>query len=156
MQTIKITSKSNTRTVTHAQYFSIPAGGGGKVSKTVEKGGSVTASVTYSSTTEASAKAIIGELSESVGVTLAASGTKTKTTSETVEVTVSSGKYAFFSGVKKFKGNWTSTKCNSGGTSIIKSNGSAISFAVPASGAAKCSSSYASSSFEYKAKAIAC
>ncbi|WP_067502893.1 hypothetical protein [Actinoplanes sp. TFC3] len=156
MQSIKMTSTSSTRTVTHAKYFSIPAGGGGEVSRTVEKVGSITASVSYSSTTEVSAKAIIGELSESVGVTVAASGTKTKSTSETVKVTVSSGKYAFFSGVKKFKGKWTSSKCNSSGTKVIKSNGSAVSFAVPADGAAKCSSSYATSSFEYKAKVIAC
>ncbi|GAA2543436.1 hypothetical protein GCM10010435_09440 [Winogradskya consettensis] len=153
---LKITSKSSTRTITHAQYFSIPAGGSGSQTKSVSKVATIKASVSYSSTTTVSANAVMGEFSEAVGVELALSGEATKSSTESVTVTVSAGKYAFFHGEKKFNGGWTGNKCNSNGTVITPVKGTAISFAVPAEGAASCSTTYASSTFEYKAKAIAC
>ncbi|MEV6350788.1 hypothetical protein [Actinoplanes sp. NPDC051851] len=149
------TSASNT--ITHVRYVSIPSGGSGSVTKSVTHVATITASVTFSASSTLTAKAVMGEFSDTVGVTLAASGETTTTTSESITVNVSAGKYAFFAGERKFTGSWSGWKCNSNGTATTSiGKGSAVSFAVPAEGAASCSKSYGSSTFEYKAKVIAC
>lgn len=153
---VSMTSTSWTRYITHAKYFSIPAGGSGSQTKSVSKTGSITASATFTSSATVSASAIMAEFSGTVGVTLAASGTYTNQSTESVTVNVGPGAYAFFHGEKKYSGTFQGWKCNSDGTVSSPVSGNAVSFAVPGEGAASCSASYSSGSFEYKAKAIAC
>jgi hypothetical protein len=154
--TIHFTRTGTTRTVTNARYISIPKGGSGTVTRSVQAVASITATVTFSSSATVSANVIIGELSGTVGVTLAASGSVTGTRSESVTVNVGPGRYAFFRGVKKFSGTYSGWKCNNNGTATSPLSGTAISYAVPAEGAASCAGTYSPSSYEYKAKTIAC
>jgi hypothetical protein len=150
------TSTSNSRTITHARYISVPSGGSVDVTNNVTKIGTIQASVKYSSTTTVAAKEVIAEFSETVNVELAASGSITKQTSETVNFHMGPGQYAVFHGEKKFSGEWHGTQCDVSGTHETPLSGDAVSFAVPGEGAASCAGTYSSSSFEYKAKAYAC
>jgi hypothetical protein len=154
--TIHFDQTSSTRTVTNAQYISIPKGGSGTVTRSVQAVSSITASVTYSSSASISANIVIGELSGTVGLTLALSGSFTGTRSESVTVNVGPGHYAFFRGVKKFRGTYSGWKCNSTGSAASRLGGTAVSYAVPAEGAASCGKTYSPSSYEYKARVIAC
>lgn len=149
-------TRSAVRTVTHAKYISIPSGGSGSVTRSVTKVAQITASVSFTTSATVSASVVLGDLSATVGTSLAASGSITRTSSESVTVNVGPGRYAFFSGKKKYNGDFTGWKCNRTGTKSTALRGRATSFAVTAEGAARCNKSYPSSSFEYKAKKKAC
>ncbi|MEU8075676.1 hypothetical protein AB0B31_09495 [Catellatospora citrea] len=140
----------------HGKYISIPAGGSGSVFSSVQKTGSVTASVTYTSSATVGASTVIGEFSATAGVSLAASGTVTYQGTESVTINLGPGQYTVFHGEKKFNGSWGGWKCNSTATVSSPLSGSAVSWAIPAEGAANCAVSYSSSSIEYKAKAYGC
>ncbi|GIE87283.1 hypothetical protein [Actinoplanes regularis] len=150
--------RSTTPTITHVLAVTVPAGGSASRTYSTRKVTTITASITVTATTTATVKAaVMGEMSEEFGVTLAAAGERTKETSESVTVTVPGGDYAFYHGEKKYNASWAAHKCNSNGTATSNAGkGTAVSWAVPGEGAASCSASYSTNSFAYYAKRIGC
>ncbi|MEV0271530.1 hypothetical protein AB0H43_22360 [Hamadaea sp. NPDC050747] len=153
---MQFNTTSSVRTLTHDKYYSVPAGGSIGIFNSITKIATITASVSYSTSATVSASVVIGELSGTVGVTLAASGTYTSQTTESVTYHAGPGQYAAWHGFKKFSGNWSGYKCNTGGTAETYVSGSAVSWGVAGEGVSSCSGSYSSSSWEYKAVAYAC
>jgi hypothetical protein len=118
---------------------------------------SITAGVTVEQEVNVSASVLIADLGSKVNVTLAASGSITKTSSTSVTTTIGGvGDYAVYDGEHKYTGSWTGVLCNGNGTAETNINGTATSWAVSAHGNASCAKSYTSGTFPALAKSIAC
>jgi len=127
-----------------------------KIYSGVTKTGSITASVSATTTASVEAGFVMAKFSGSLGVTVAAAGTRTNQGTESVELSLARGSYAVFVGTKKFVGQYTGKLCNSTGTAQRPLGGRTVSWAVRGDGAASCAGRYAPSSFEFKARVIAC
>lgn len=98
------------------------------VSVTEDVQTTITASVTVSVSGTYSASAVIAQFQTSVGLTLAASGSMTATTSTTVGVTVPPmTTMVYAEGTVKVTGNWAASYC-AGGTTLVNSSGAATTF----------------------------
>jgi hypothetical protein len=153
---IDFNQTSSSRTVTHDRYVSVPNGGSVDVTRNVTKIGTITASVSFTSSTEAKASVVMGEFSESVGVTLAASGSATLQTSETGKLPHGPRPLRGFprrEEVHRGMARWSVQHQRHPRGSHQRSGGV---LGHPGRRRRYCSKTHDSSSFEYEAKAYAC
>ncbi|MBB5868788.1 hypothetical protein F4553_002167 [Allocatelliglobosispora scoriae] len=153
---LSFSSSSYVRTVTHSMYWTVPTGATVDYETNVTKVSTITAGLTFTTGGGVSADVIFASFEGKVGLELATSGSHTVTTSVTIHWHLGPGHYAVFRGNKKYTGSFSGGKCNSTGTVLSLFSGNAVSYTVLAEGAANCSSTYGSTTFEYKAKQIAC
>ena len=147
--------------LTHLKGYQAPPGGTLRLAKTAEVTKTYTAGITTSYSGSFSAKAIFAKAESTFGVSLAASGSRTSTQTETVEFTLAPSKvdreYAVWVANRVWTGDWLQERCSADRSTIERvARGRLKSFEVSLEGVALCPKTrYKSTSAPYKACAAA-
>jgi hypothetical protein len=150
-------SGSATRVLTHSRGYQLPPGGRLTLTKSAEWTRTLTAGIKVSTGATVSADGVIGKAEAKYDVELAASGSATKKTSESVTFSLAGSKkdryYAPWAGRRYWTGSYARKRCSSDGKSILTTaSGRWRSYQVNLEGAALCPASrYATGSLPYKA-----
>ena len=150
-------SGSATKVLTHVKGYQLPPGGTLTLTRNAEWTRTLTAGIKVSTGATVSADGVIGKAEAKYDVELAASGSATKKTSESVTFSLAGSKkdryYAPWAGRRYWTGSYARKRCSSDGKSIITTaTGRWRSYQVNLEGAALCPASrYATGSLPYKA-----
>lgn len=158
-----MSTPTRTNQITHVAIRENYTGSSATRTVTASRVSLISASVSTSSTISAELSGSIFKLfsakaSSSLGLTVAAKGSTTKTTGESVTWTMKPGDtYVFYSGSKKVSASWTRKRCNSAGTAVsVVASGTVKSFANNAEGAVGCKATPPAGTMAYSAKAKYC
>lgn len=129
--------------LTHVTGYQAPPGGEVTVTRTAELVRTLTASVEAGVEAKVSAGAILAKAESKYHVTLAAAGTVTKKTTESLSYRVSSSTkdryYALYSGRRYWSGVWKLNRCaNNGQSDYVIDSGNWSSFQANIEGGALC------------------
>lgn len=159
----KVGSPTRVNQVTHMKGMENFTGSTATRTATASRVTTIEASVstTYSVSAEVSAsifKVFSAKASSSFGITVAAKGSKTNTSSESVTWTMKPGdSYVFYAGSRKVTAHWTRYRCNGNGTDFsVTSSGSAKSFYGTTEGGVACKATPPVGTMAYVAKVKYC
>ncbi|MFF9425644.1 hypothetical protein [Streptomyces sp. NPDC014746] len=144
--------------VTHKREIENYTGGPAAKTYTAERVKQITAAVTVTMGTTVGANVAIGSLEVAAGLDLQASGTKTKTSSESITWNLSSGsKYVFYAGTRQAQGYYTQYRCDRGTRWVTTGRyGKALSWTELSEGGLRCSIRPPAGSLAALAKRLYC
>lgn len=150
-----VTTGTSSRRLTHVSGYHLPPGGALSITRSAEFTTQLTAGVTLSAGAEVSASSVIASAKATYGVSLAASGSVTSKSAQSVTSSIAASSrdryYAAYAGRRYWKGSWTKYTCR-GGVPVETARGTWRSFQTHLEGIALCPASrYSTSSLAYKA-----
>jgi hypothetical protein len=139
--------------ITHAENYENYGSSAVTRSESVEEVSSVTASVSFTTSTKVSTNEVVAQAEENMDLNLQASGARTKTTSITISGTQAPGTTtAYYAGVKHVSAHYDLFKCASLTKIVLVSAGNVNNWAVPTQGVVACNVNPPASSLAYAVK----
>lgn len=152
-----VSSVVKPKKMTHLERYYNGSGATMSTSFTATMQTQLTASVTVSQSVSVEAGVVIGKLSGTAGVSLAASGQKTSGTSVGISANLPNGKaLVAYRGNVQVSGSYTKHSCSRAGASESRYTNSAKSFSGAETGAQRCDLSAPSGSMAALAKSQRC
>lgn len=151
------TSGGRSYVITHVRGYHAPPGGSVKLTKSASWERTLSSGITHTAGGTVSAGGVIAKAEATYSVNLANAGSKTSTSTQSVEFTLGSSSrdryHAVYAGRRYWKGSWRKYQCNGNGTgSKVVAYGNWRSFQSHLEGAALCPASrYNAGTLPYKA-----